>query len=140
MTKTIALSSYTIQIGLTLALAAALIFPVFAYASTYAYINTSGNMTYTQANSSADALATAPNLAVHSGVMLVTVGGTTVEGNIAQQSGYLYINASGIVTFVSADSSAEAFADSLNIATHSGVMLISSISDSNMTGDQTAGY
>jgi hypothetical protein len=51
--------------------AALLASPVFAFAQTYAYVNTSGDVTTVEAASAATALTTAPNMAVHSGVILL---------------------------------------------------------------------
>ena len=57
----------------TLIIAAALFFmaPALSFAATYAFVNTNGEVMSMEASSSTEALNTAPNLHVHSGVMLV---------------------------------------------------------------------
>jgi hypothetical protein len=58
-------------LGIT-ALAALVALPTASFAQTFAYVNTSGEVTSTEAADANTALATAPNIAVHSGVMLLT--------------------------------------------------------------------
>ncbi len=58
----------------TLAIATAAIAiasPISASAATYAYVNTAGDVTTMEAPNAATALTTAPNMAVHSGVLLL---------------------------------------------------------------------
>jgi len=57
----------------TVALAATLFLvgPALAMAATYAYVNTAGEVMSVEASTATQALTTAPNLHVHSGVMLV---------------------------------------------------------------------
>ncbi len=43
----------------------------FAYAATYAYVNRSGEVSTVTANDGMSAIMTAPNIAEHSGVMLL---------------------------------------------------------------------
>lgn len=135
--------------SVTLALAVAMIglfafsFPAISNAATYAYVNTSGAVVNTTANSPSIAIATAPNIALHSGVILVNSNSNITAAPVVttsgeQQIGYLYVNASGEVVYVDANSSADAFSGSINIGSHSGVMLISSLSDSQMIGNQVA--
>lgn len=141
MTKTItAFLSPAIKIGLTLALVGALFFPMFSYAATYEYINTSGNLSSTTASSSSDAIANAPNIHANSGVMLVGgTGGSLVSANFTTNglTEYGYVNSSGVVTFVTSDTSAEAFRDSINISKFSGVIMINSQADEDLEGDNT---
>ena len=54
------------------ALAAVIALPSMSYAATYAYVNTSGEVAAVTADTAAQALATAPNMDVHSGVLLLT--------------------------------------------------------------------
>jgi hypothetical protein len=63
------------------ALAAVVAAPVAAMAQTYAYVNTSGEVRTMDADSASQALATAPNLAVHSGVMLIESSSDPVVGD-----------------------------------------------------------
>lgn len=49
----------------------AMAIPSFAHAATYAYVNTSGNVSTVTANDWQTALATAQNIGLHSGVMLL---------------------------------------------------------------------
>jgi hypothetical protein len=58
-------------LGIT-AIAALAALPTASLAATYAYVNTSGEVTTVEAPDANTALATAPNIAVHSGVMLLT--------------------------------------------------------------------
>lgn len=67
---------------LILALAAAAVaLPGFASAATYAYVNTAGEVMTTEAATADAALMTAPNLHVHSGVMLVGTDDSNVIGS-----------------------------------------------------------
>ncbi len=67
---------------LILALAAlAVALPGLASAATYAYVNTSGEVMTMEAATAQTALTTAPNLHVHSGVMLVGADDADVVGN-----------------------------------------------------------
>ncbi len=54
------------------ALAATAALPAVSFAQTFAYVNTSGEVTSMEAVDANTALATAPNIAMHSGVMLLT--------------------------------------------------------------------
>ena len=65
-------SSFLIKAGFFLAAVALFSLPVFAYAATYAYVNTTGEVRTVTADSADAALATAPGLHIHSGVMLLT--------------------------------------------------------------------
>ncbi|KND47396.1 MAG: hypothetical protein AB199_03130 [Parcubacteria bacterium C7867-004] len=53
------------------ALAAIVAAPAVSLAATYAYVNTTGEVRTVEAASANQALSTAPNLGVHSGVMLI---------------------------------------------------------------------
>lgn len=63
------MTARNLVIGATTALVLAS--PASAFAATYAYVNTSGDVTTMEAPSAAIALTTAPNMAVHSGVLLL---------------------------------------------------------------------
>ncbi|MDB5245263.1 MAG: hypothetical protein JWN90_368 [Parcubacteria group bacterium] len=54
------------------ALAAVIALPSMSYAATYAYVNSSGEVAAVTADTAAQALATAPNMDIHSGVMLLS--------------------------------------------------------------------
>jgi len=60
------------QITTTLVALAILAIPAVTFANIYQYIDSGGNVQSIQANSPSEALATAPNLGLHSGVILVT--------------------------------------------------------------------
>jgi hypothetical protein len=64
-----------------LALAAVIAVPGAASAATYAFVNTAGEVMTMEATNSDVALATAPNLHVHSGVMLVGADDADVIGD-----------------------------------------------------------
>jgi hypothetical protein len=53
------------------ALAAVVALPGVSFAQTYAYVNTSGDVSSVEADTANAALMTAPNIGVHSGVMLI---------------------------------------------------------------------
>lgn len=108
-------------------------------AATYAYINSSGNLVYVQANSSDGAFTNSANIATHSGVMLVNSSGTVIVNNPNYSSGYMYVNDFGTVIRVEANTSNGAFTNSKNIATHSGVMMINSAYEGNIVGDHVSG-
>jgi hypothetical protein len=120
-------------------------YPMWVEAATYAYVNTSGEVKYVSADTSAGAMASATGIAMHSGVMIVAntstnLGNTPVvvvgQAPVAgQMSGYAYVNTSGQVIHTSATSAASAFASAINIALNSGVMLINSVMDSQVIGD-----
>ncbi|MDP3880698.1 MAG: hypothetical protein Q8Q32_00760 [bacterium] len=97
----------------------------------YAYVDVSGNVRTVVASSAAEALVIAPNRAPNSGVVLVgqasvssgsVLGATTVVSSGANL--YMYVDISGNVRTVMANSAAEAFAKAVNIAPNSGVALV----------------
>ncbi len=139
MIKTTGFLNPILMIGLALALVVALAFPMFSYAATYAYVNTSGQLSMVSANSSQDALSNTSNLGLHSGVMLVsgTGGVEPVQYSSSGATQYGYVNSSGVVTFVTANTSGGAFSDSINISEYSGVILINSQADENLQGHKT---
>jgi len=57
-------------LGIT-ALAAFVVLPAASFAQTFAYVNTSGEVTSMEATDAQTALMTAPNIATHSGVILL---------------------------------------------------------------------
>jgi hypothetical protein len=61
---------------------AVLALPSFASAATYAYVNTSGNVSTYIANDPMTAIQNAPNISLHSGVLLLdSVEDTSVVGD-----------------------------------------------------------
>ena len=107
----------------------ALLFSSVASAATYLYVNTSGNVQSIEANNPTQAMAVAPNLAVHSGVMLVggtplAVGGIGGADVSVTSNTYLYVDTNGNVRTVFANNSTQAMAIAPNKALHSGVMLV----------------
>lgn len=118
-------------------------FPAFSYASTYAYVNQSGQVNTVIADTSAGAIAAAPGISLHSGVMLVSSTGVVLGTNTSATYGvktYAYVNQAGTVIAISADSSALAFASAFGIDENSGVMLLSNTSGNNgVVGDHVSG-
>lgn len=113
-----------IQITSSFAALSLLILPAVSLASTYQYVSTSGNLQSIEAGSASTALATAPNLAVHSGVMLAGVGSTVNGGGTTNANTfYQFIDVNGSVQSVNA-ASATAALTAPNIAPHSGVILV----------------
>lgn len=69
------------------AVAAALALPAATFAQTFAYVNTAGEVTTTDAADANTALRTAPNISLHSGVMLLQnsndgIVGDSVSGGV----------------------------------------------------------
>ncbi|MDB4992394.1 MAG: hypothetical protein JWL75_639 [Parcubacteria group bacterium] len=67
------------------ALAALIAVPAAGFASTFAYVNTSGEVTSIEATDANTALRTAPNMDIHSGVMLISGSNTNIVGNTVTQ-------------------------------------------------------
>jgi hypothetical protein len=65
----------------TLALAAAVVIPAASFAQTFAYVNTSGEVTSIEAANANVALATAPNMDIHSGVILISSASDPIVGD-----------------------------------------------------------
>lgn len=116
--------------------------PSLAFAETYNYVNTSGTIQKVTADSAQIALATAPNLAVHSGVAfdmgILQTGDTTTATNQSNNgmNQYHYINTSGIVQTVFANNATEAYSKAVNIDPQSGMALDKGILE---TGDSVTG-
>ena len=114
----------TLLIG-TLAIAALVAVPTAGIAATYQYVDVNGNVSAVTADSASQAL-TVSNLHPESGVMLATNGGVTMTGIItgspAAAGTYLYVNTSGGLSAVQANSAAQAMTVS-NLHPDSGVML-----------------
>ncbi len=74
MTNSLSVSSARLLVVTGVAIASVLAFalPAFAQAATYAYVNQQGNVATFVAATPWIALATAPNMATHSGVILVS--------------------------------------------------------------------
>lgn len=62
------------------ALAAALALPAATFASTFAYVNTSGEVATVDAADANTALRTAPNIGIHSGVILLQSSSDSIVG------------------------------------------------------------
>lgn len=119
-------------------------FPAFSYASTYAYVNQSGQVNTVVADTGASAILNAPDISLHSGVMLMSNSTGAVLGantsTIYGATTYAYVNQTGTVVTISADSSAIAFANAFGIDENSGVMLLSNTSGNNgVVGDNVSG-
>ena len=119
-------------------------FPAFSYASTYAYVNQSGQVNTVVADTGASAILNAPDISLHSGVMLMSNStGAVLGANTSATYGittYAYVNQTGTVVTISADSSAIAFANAFGIDENSGVMLLSNTSGNNgVVGDNVSG-
>lgn len=133
------MSAYVyITVGLLIIVAAVVVgLPTESQASTYGYVNSSGEVVYVVADSSAGAFTDSTNIAPTSGVILVTDrNDNMLEVSTEQLSGYMFVNLSGVVTQVSANNSADAFTNAIGRDLNSGVMLINSTGDSDMVGNQ----
>jgi hypothetical protein len=121
------------KITATLAVLTMLVLPTVSFANTYLYVDSGGRLQSMQANSSTEALATAPNIKFNSGVMLVSAGefiggiGGSFESPV-NLSGtfYQFVDVNGNIQSINAGSSAEALANAVNIAPNSGVILVTS--------------
>lgn len=115
-------------LGLFVVTAMTLGFTGYAEAATYQYVNTSGQIAIVSANSVDEALRTAYLRLPNSGVMLssstdnIVTGAQTVSGSGINI--YKYINTSGQIAIVMANSVSDAFKKASNISPHSGVMLV----------------
>jgi len=124
------------QIATVFGAFALVVLPAVTSANTYQYISTSGSLQSVQADNAMQALATAPNLAANSGVILVgsdgklTPSDNTNPTNTNPTSGsfYQYINTDGNVQSIDTTSASVAIATATNIAPHSGVILVTNSS------------
>jgi len=102
--------------------------PAVSLANTYQYVDSGGVLRSMQANSAVQALATAPNIGLHSGVVLVTIGGTGTGGSYESvttgNTFYQFIDRNGKIQSVNAASASIALASAPNIAPNSGVILV----------------
>jgi len=64
-----------------IALAATVAAPAVSFAQTFAYVNQSGEVMTTEAATPNEAIATAPNIGVHSGVMLLESTSDPIVGD-----------------------------------------------------------
>jgi len=110
---------------------AILAFPALSFASTYQFVDSSGNLQSVEAANSSVALATAYNIGVHSGVMLTRNGAvlgtntyTTYTTNAGTGNYYQFVNTSGQLSGLWATNSSVALATAYNIGIHSGVVLV----------------
>ena len=106
--------------------------PLFSFAATYHYVSVEGDVEAVEANSAAEALMTAPNIHPNSGVAIdrgfleanddvdVVVGGTGGADT------YAYVDSTGQVRTITAQSPAAAIAGATNIHPQSGVAIVTS--------------
>lgn len=97
-----------------------------ADANTYDFINTSGQRVSVTADTSGEALRTAFNLGLHSGVILVDNNTGNSNQPVAGQGVYLYefINTSGQIGTVRANTPQEALNTAYQLGVHSGVIRV----------------
>jgi len=116
------------QITTTLAVLSILALPVVSSANTYQYIDSGGMIQSTQASNPSEALATAYNIGLHSGVVLTTVDGIggSYESPTVNTSGsfYQFVDVNGNIQSINAVSASVALATAYNIGLHSGVVLV----------------
>lgn len=101
--------------------------PAVSMASTYQFVDTSGNVQSVEASSPQVALDTAHRLGIHSGVMLVGEGGTvtfTPTYNTGSDNYYEFIDTSGNIQGVWASSPTEALNTAHRLGVHSGVIFV----------------
>ena len=106
---------------------ALLALPAVSLANTYQFVDTSGNLQSVEANIPATALATAYQLGIHSGVILVgnEDSNLSVPTNISGYDNYYqFIDTSGIRQGLWAINSSMALDTSYQLAMHSGVILV----------------
>ena len=116
------------------------ILPAMTFASTYEYVNTSGGLSSLTANSATEALEAVSSMGSNSGVMLISGNNEVSTYNPNQVNQYIYVNSSGVVTTISANTPTQAFASATNIAVHSGVMDVNSTSDQSLVGNSLTVY
>jgi hypothetical protein len=105
-----------------LLLSGAFIIPVASHAAIYEYVNTNGNVAMVMATTPSQAIATAPNIAPTSGVLLMGDPSDPID-----PATYDYVNTSGSLEAEVASSPAEALAEPTNRAPTSGVILQSDL-------------
>jgi hypothetical protein len=119
----------TKQIPAVLLLLGVLLLPTISFAGNYQYIDTTGSLRSIEATNATIAINTAPSIAYNSGVRLVT-SNDTIPYNTpvtnASRNFYQYIDTSGNIRSINASSASIALASASNIATHSGVILVTS--------------
>lgn len=64
-------TSFLFLTGLVIAAFVAMSLPTFAFAATYAYVNTAGEVRIVVADTPMVAISTAPGIGIHSGVLLL---------------------------------------------------------------------
>ncbi len=129
-----------IILGLIVAALIVVGLPTATHAASYVYVNASGEVTGVVANTSSGAFTNSTDIALHSGVMLVDgVADSNLVGDQSQSPGYGYVNDSGEVMKSVSGTVSGAFANSIDIADHSGVILLNSSDDVGLVGDKVAG-
>lgn len=107
-----------------------LILPLVTSANTYQYVNTSGNLQTIEASTPGAAISNASNIAYNSGVIAGTI--SAIGGSyepVTNSSGsnlYQFVDMQGNVKSIYANSASLAIANAVNIALHSGVILVTS--------------
>jgi len=93
-------------------------------AATYNFINTSGKLGTIVANNPQEAINQAYQLGAHSGVILVFTANSN-QPNLGEGSFiYQYVNTSGSLITIRANSPKDAFAKAYELGIHSGVILV----------------
>ena len=103
--------------------------PAVTFASTYQFVDQQNKLQSVEASSFAGALASASNIATHSGVMLGTFkgfDGTSRPSSVTNTGNtfYQYIDSQGRIRSVNASSATNALSTASNIGMHSGVILV----------------
>lgn len=106
---------------------ALLLLPAISMANTYHFIDTSGNRQSMEANNSSIALATAYQLGINSGVMMMEKGDSVVVIPIVTTGSgnyYHFIDTSGNLQGMWAANSSIAIGTAHQLGIHSGVMMV----------------
>lgn len=106
--------------------------PAVSLANTYQFVDTSSELQSMGADSFAMALATAPELGVHSGVILVNeggIGGLVLSADYSSDNSgsdnyYQFIDTSGNLQGLWAPNSSVALNTAYQLGVHSGVILV----------------
>lgn len=121
--------TYTkLLLGGALAVSLLILGSSIAFAQSFYYVNTTGTLRSVEADTPTLAIATAPNIAYNSGVIVADEYRDLVDeesfGTGGGEQTYAYIDRDGDVRTVRANSPSEALAVAQDIAPHSGVKLV----------------